>query len=99
MNKAFKNVKHNVVHLKFPNGNTISTIWGYGSYTENHDWKRKESIIEQYNTFMDSNDVEVMIDCRDKLSKRIHKKYNGDGSVIGHLSIIDWLYIVNKLAK
>ena len=36
-NAAFTNHKHNGVYLQFPNGNAISTIWGVGSYTDNHD--------------------------------------------------------------
>lgn len=68
--KSFNNFKHNGLHLTFPNGNFISTIFGIGSYTENHDMYTK---MEE---FMDSNDVEIMFDCGDKLKKKILKKYN-----------------------
>lgn len=38
INKAFKTHRVNGVFLTFPNGNTLSTIWGSGSHTENHDF-------------------------------------------------------------
>ncbi len=96
--KSFKNSKHNGIQLKFPNGNWISTIWGAGSYTENHDYTESK-IPFGYETFLESDDVEIMVDCPEKLSKKIHKKYDGDGSVIGHLTITQWLEILNLLAK
>lgn len=101
--KSFKNVGHNRLHLNFPNGNWISTIWGVGSYTENRyiDRGKYKSFIKMYETFMVSDDVEIMIECGGKLKKKIHKKYDkdSDGSVIGHLDIIQWLEIVNLLFK
>lgn len=35
--KAFTNHRYNGVYLEFPNGNAISTIWGCGTYSDNHD--------------------------------------------------------------
>lgn len=90
--KSFDNWRHNGVKLRFPNGNEISTIWGRGSYSEN-------KYLESYQTFLGSNTVEVMISCGDRLHKRLHKKFEGDGSVIGYLDINDWLYIVNAVAR
>lgn len=103
--KAFKNLKHNCLHLNFPNGNSISTIWGVGSYTENHyldlDIADSSGFAVRYETFMGSNNVEVMIDCPDRLLRSIQKKYNGgsDSSVIGYLSITQWIEILNKISK
>lgn len=98
--KSFANWRHNKLKLVFPNGNWISTIWGSGSYTENYDFQT-DSIEDKfgYETFMDSNDVEIMINCGERLSKKIHKKYNGDGSVIGRLNITQWLEILRLLEK
>ncbi len=104
--KAFNNFKHNGIHLTFPNRNMISTIWGVGSYTENHDIDFKnDDLTDMFNTFLESNNVEVMISCGKKLKKRLHKKFGAEedgGSphrVIGYLSIMEWLYIVNKVAN
>lgn len=102
MKKAFENLKHNCLHLNFPNGNSISTIWGPGSYSENHDaFDDPNEFIAKYKTFMDSNDVEVMISCPDKLYKRIARKYNegSDNSVIGYLNITQWLEILKLISK
>jgi hypothetical protein len=107
-NKAFNQHKLNGVALTFPNGNWISTIWNDGAYCENH-WLSMEDPffvemgMEKYNIIhnvkLKSDAVEIMIRCGEKLSKRIHKKYDGDGSVIGYLNIMQWLQIINLLAK
>lgn len=97
--KSFANPKHNGIHLNFPNGNWISTIWGVGSYSENHDHKTYDFVAD-YETFMSSNDVEIMFTCGEKLKKRILKKYNeGEKDPIGYLTITQWLEIVNLLNK
>lgn len=98
MEKAFKNVAHNKLHLWFPNGNGLSTIFGFGSYSDNYDVKTKGN---HWETFLHSNTVEIMIlNAPDKLNKKIHKKYNAEGEgVIGRLNITQWLEIVNILSK
>jgi hypothetical protein len=92
--KAFKNHKTNGVELCFPNGNSISTIWGAGSYTENY---TKNDYDKQFG----SNTAEVMIFCGERLHKKINKKFDNDnmGSVIGHLNITDWLWILNQISR
>ena len=107
-NKAFHQHRLNGFALTFPNKNWISTIWGDGTYSENH-WLStehpffKQMGMQKYNIIYDvrlkSDTVEIMIQCGEKLAKRIHKKYGGDGSVIGHLNIMQWLEIINLLAK
>jgi hypothetical protein len=100
MRKSFTIHRDNGVFLQFPNGNSISTIWGYGSYTENYNKNENGTMESRFRNFPDgSNDVEVMISCPDKLHKAIQKKFRGDGSVIGHLTIDDWMYIINRLYK
>ena len=100
--KAFKNFRHNGIHLTFPNGNSISTIWGVGSYTENSNTGDYEKFKEAYFMFLESNDVEIMIlNCPNKLMKKIINKYNieDDENPIGHINITQWLEILNLLAK
>ena len=94
--KAFNNFRHNGIHLNFPNGNQVSTIWGSGSYSENYDiWQPKD-----FGTFMESETAEIMVTCSPKLLKKLAKKFNNDsGGVFGYLSITDWIYIVNLVAK
>lgn len=99
--KAFNNWKHNSIHLTFPNGNSISTTWSWGSYTENGDsYTRKlDKFNNDFNKFEQSNDVEIMIlQAPEKLLKKIKKKY-GYVSVKGHVTITEWLEILNLLNK
>lgn len=93
MTKAFNNPKHNTLHLQFPNGNFISTIWGVGSYTENYE------APEGYHTFMDSDDVEIMVTCSDELFKKLQKRFKTTNTVFGHLSMRQWLRVVNEVSN
>ena len=94
--KAFNNFRHNGLHLNFPNGNHLSTVWGGGTYTENYD---RFDLISQP-IFLESNDVEIMFECSEKLQKKIEKKFNDGGEQpIGRLTITQWLEIANLLAK
>lgn len=109
--KAFCNWSPSRIHLNFPNGNYLSTIWGAGSYTENHNRSNhKELKIEIGNFqrgrkdvldgFWVSDNVEIMFSCGEKLKKRILRKYNvGENDPIGYLEFTEWLEIVNLLNK
>jgi hypothetical protein len=102
-NKAFRNWDYGRLHLNFPNGNTISTIWGEGSYTENYNSRQVTDFVlgetERY-PVMASDTVEIMFDCSPRLQKRIIKKYNeGDPQPIGYLTITQWVEIVSLISK
>ena len=102
--KAFNNWTHNGVHLTFPNGNSLSTVWGYCTYSDNHDRPDLDRSIDPaspFHTFMDSETVEIMIlKAPDKLLKKIHKKYDfGGDSVKGWVTMTEWLDIVKMLSK
>lgn len=98
--KAFAQHKTNGFRLKFPNGNGVSTIWSYCSYTENYNLPDIKDEIERFETLLGSNTVEIMPDCSDELLKMLQEKYpdNENGSVFGHLTITQWLEIINILA-
>jgi len=101
--KSFANHKHNGVHLKFPNGNSISTIWGRGSYTDNHDFTTGK-ISKDFSTLIEggSNTVEIMPNTNNKrLLNKIFRKFNTDpdNSVIGWLTIDDWMWVIQQLYK
>jgi len=103
--KAFKNWDIGRLHLNFPNGNHLSTVWADGTYSDNHrsmqvtDWLLENKGKTRMPT-VESNTVEIMFSCGEKLKKRILKKYNdGDSDPIGYLSQEKWLEIVNLLAK
>ena len=97
-NKAFDNWAHNAVHLTFPNGNKISTTWGYCTYSVNHDCDDLLASVK-FDSFRKSNTVEIMIlECPDKLRKKIQKEFDFE-DVAGYLSITDWLKVLNLLAK
>ena len=95
--KAFRNFRSNGIHLTFPNGNALSTVWGCSSYSDNHDM---EVDLDNYNKFLDSNTVEIMIlEAPDKLRKKIGKKYDFNGDVKGYLTMEEWLDVVKMLSK
>ena len=101
--KAFNNWKHNAIHLTFPNGNAISTVWGYCTYSDNHDLgddALEFDSLKAFQTFMQSDTVEIMIlEAPKKLRKLIETKYGfGGDTVKGYLSIKEWLEIVNLLS-
>ena len=101
--KAFNNWKHNAIHLTFPNGNRISTIWGYGTYSDNHDrpdLDRESDASLPFNTFMDSDTVEIMVlEAPEKLLKKINKKYGDGDTVCGYLTMKEWLEVIRLLSK
>jgi len=101
-NKAFSNHLHNGVYLKFPNGNSISTIWCRGSYSDNHDYTTGDA-IQDYKTLNDgSNNAEIYpFTDNQRLHKRIFQHFhaNSDETVIGYVNITDWLWVLNQLAK
>lgn len=103
--KAFTNHKANGVYLKFPNGNTISTIWSSGSYTSNHDYEHPSGDpVKSYSERIEagSEDVEVMISCEPMRMELIEEKFSSHSAgsgVFGHLSINEWLELLNMLAK
>ena len=102
--KAFVNHVENGFALNLPNGIRISTIFGWGSYTENHNWGEipmkgfnYEIFKKRFGRIPDgSNDVEIMIDCPDE---KWLKKINGGDTVIGHLTIEEWFKILKKCWK
>lgn len=94
--KAFNNWSQNSIHLTFPNGNSISTIWGAMTYSDNYNVFHSGSL----NTFMDSDTVEIMIlKAPKKLVEKIQKKYDFEGDTVkGYLTITEWLGILNLFA-
>ena len=97
--KAFNNFTYNGVHLNFPNGNRVSMIWGAGSYTDNYNVTSSFKDFESaYITFMQSNNVEVLVNCSSRLLKRLEKKFN-DENPFKRLTIEEWLYVTNAVAK
>ncbi|MFA5990468.1 MAG: hypothetical protein WC803_12805 [Sphingomonas sp.] len=102
MAKAFENTRHNIIHLWFPNGNGLSTIWGVGTYSDNYDIDMKGgNFTDMYSTFLGSDTAEIMIlNAPEKLKLKIEKKFDSVGNgVIGRLTIKDWLYVVKELSK
>lgn len=99
MNKAFRNWKHNAIHLTFPNGNKLSTTWACYTYSDNYEMEDISDLSERVNTFRESDTVEIMIlECPEKLLKKIQKKYDFE-DVKGYTSMQEWLEIVKLLSK
>jgi hypothetical protein len=98
--RAFYNWSIGRIHLNFPNGNSISTVWGSGTYSDNYDnmaeWEHYKTPTERL--VMQSDTAEIMITCPPKLEKQILKKYGGGSQPLGRIPILEWLEIVNLLA-
>lgn len=95
--KAFQSKEHNKIHLWFPNGNGISTIWSKYSYTDNN-----FDTEDAWNAHLSSDTVEIMIlKAPESTRKKIYRKYakGSTNSVIGHLGILEWVDIVKMLSK
>lgn len=103
MEKAFIAHKANGVRLNFPNGNSISTIWGAGSYSENNDRYGETEELGNYDfkarRAWGSNTVEVMPDCSPTVLKLLQAKFSEEenGAVFGYMSFEKWLEMVNIL--
>lgn len=96
--KSFYNHRVNGVHLLFENGNSISTIWGSNTYSDNYNYEYNN---EDYSPFdrLGSNTCEVMPNCSDKVKEDLGKMFpnNENGSVFGRLTISQWLEMINYL--
>lgn len=96
------NHKDNGVFLQFDNGICLSTIWGWGSYSENHDWHPKgdTSLDNVFKKIEEgSHNVEIMFTDGDpKFIKKMCIKYDGENP-IGYLDLNDWLDIVQACKK
>lgn len=90
------NHKQNGTFIEFKNGNSISIIWGVGTYSDNYN----ES-FDKYQENLSSTNVEIMPDANEKVIKAIKRKYNGDSenSVIGRVSLEDLVEILVILKK
>lgn len=96
--KSFAAGKANHFVLNFPNGNRISSIWGWGSYTENYNVGDIGDVLKTMNEPMSSNDVEVMVDCSKELFKKLQRRYKTTNTVFGYININQWLKLVAEVA-
>jgi hypothetical protein len=100
--KTFANWRTGAIHLNLPNGNHISTTWAPYSYSDNYDLSPEEVAVTytRINPIIESDTVEMMITCGEKLLKKLEKKYNGgDNQPFGRLKFDEWLDIVNKVSQ
>lgn len=104
--KTFSNWRHGAIHLNLPNGNFISTTWAQSSYSDNYnshyglELNNQKYKTDRIEPSVQSDTVEVMVDCSDKLLKRLEKKFNdGNNQPFGYLTFEQWLYLVNAVAK
>lgn len=97
--KAFSNWRPGAVHLAFPNGNFLSTTWAHSSYSDNYN-SSIEFPITEFKP-MQSATCEIMFECGEKLAKKIYRLCDEepDNSVIGWVTMEQWLKIVEWLAK
>jgi len=101
--KAFIAHKTNGINLTFPNGNSLSTIWGASSYSENHDRYMEDENLKNFDyktrSKWGSNTVEVMPGCSTTVYELLKAKFPDEenGSVFGYMTLEKWLEMVNIL--
>jgi hypothetical protein len=99
-NKAFLNHRKigNGFRLTFENGNSISTVWGEMTYTDNYDVR----FTPDYTTQMLSSDTcECMIDCSNELLDEISNLFPDeiDDRILKYLTLDKWIKLINILSK
>ena len=100
--KAFTSHKPNGFFLQFPNGNTLSTVWGPGTYTDNYDLHKDfKKFAEEFNKPIEkgSNTAETMPGCSTIVKKLLDATFpkESNGSIFAHMSFTNWLKMVNIL--
>jgi hypothetical protein len=99
-NKSFLNHRKlgNGFRLTFENGNSISTIWGEMTYSDNYD----VMFSSDYSTQMLGSDTcECMIDCSPEVLKEIENTFPKeiDENLLRYLSLDKWITLINILSK
>jgi hypothetical protein len=99
--KTFSGHRMNTFAVTFPNGNWLSTVWGWGTYSDNYLLIPKECLKDEA---MESSNVEIKFNCNEKLAKKIFKKLEHRSSgdkfdPYGHVELDEWLWVVNQLNK
>lgn len=97
--KAFNQHKKNGFHITFPNGNKLSTIWGYSTYSDNYNMDDIAGYMDRFDIIRGSDTCEVMPSCSDEVKQKLDEMFPEEtsGSVFGHLSFEQWLKMVNYL--
>lgn len=100
--KSFVIHKPNGFFLQFPNGNTLSTVFGAGTYSDNYDWESPDGDISKtYRATISegSDTVEVAPGCSELVKKLLDASFpeETNGSVFGHMTFDKWLKMVNIL--
>ena len=99
-----KQIVRNGFWLHFDNGLSISTIWGSGSYSDNHDLFINHNPIESFEKLpLETTEVEVMLDGKGEAQHKyidyLHKKHDGDGAVIGYLPLEEWFKLIVNMKR
>jgi len=106
------NWRANRILFDFDNGFKLSVVFGFGSYSDNHNVSvvnehliNRLFIVGNWDEHIESGseNVEIMFSKIPKGGERLvraaHKKYSGDGSVIGYLPVSDLYKIITKIDK
>ena len=99
-NKAFLNHRRsgNGFRLTFPNGNSVSTIWGEMTYSDNHDVDFNSDYSIQ---MLGSDTCECMVTCTPEIHEVLEKEFEEeyDGVILMYLTLDKWLKLINILNK
>ena len=98
--------KSNLVWIEFSKDLIVSTAWGAGTYSDNHDAMLMEDydvgkLMEIFNKPMESSNCEVyFINCPEDLQESLEKKYNdGCEHPISYLDVENWIKLIMDCKK
>jgi hypothetical protein len=89
MMKEISSHKKGAVYFQFDNGNTLSIIWGWATYSDNYDLDSDEP------GRLNSTTVEIMPGGHPAFIKWMQKKYDGD-SVCGYVPVSELTAILKR---
>lgn len=105
--KAFSSSRDCQIVLTFPNGNSMSTIWGFGSYSDNHfpdleSWDMTKGAefgtIGLFHSVKSSDTVEVMYEVDPATQQVIDQHFPEGENLLGYLTLNQWLELVSIIS-
>ena len=87
------------VRIDFKNGLVLSTIWGYCTYSDNHDIKTSEDYGFGRNENGSSTVEFMFIDGDEKLIEKLCKKYGDGENPSAYIPVHKWIEMIAYINK
>lgn len=100
--KAFCNWSANRFHFTFPNGNSMSVVWGNGTYSDNYAARSLKDYQTDSTTFRKSDTVEVLFGASKVKKAAINKhfkQFDKNNNLLPYLTMKQFIWLFNYLSK